>query len=88
MRKAVQVRRAIWSVKSELPLAGAGVMIGLLGALGLARLMAALLYGVSPIDGVTYALAGIVVGVLALTASYWPARRAAGVAPIVAMRSE
>ena len=72
-------------LRQALLLAGVGITIGLLGALGLTRLMGALLYGVSPLDGLTYALGAIVVAVLTLSASYRPARRAAHVAPIVAL---
>jgi ABC-type antimicrobial peptide transport system permease subunit len=66
----------------------AGVAIGLAVAVGLTRLMSALLFEVNPVDPVTYgALAAVLIGVV-LLASYIPARRAAGVDPTEALRWE
>jgi len=62
--------------------------LGLVAALGLSRLLAGLLYGVAPTDPPTYALiCALLVGVAAL-ASWLPARRAARVDPVIAMRVE
>jgi predicted permease len=69
-------------------LALVGTAVGAVGALPLARLISSLLYGVHPTDPVTF---GVVAGVLtavALLACYIPARRAAKVDPIVALRNE
>jgi len=65
-----------------------GIAVGLIAALGLTRVMASLLFGVSATDAVTYALLAVVLGIVALVASYVPARRAAGVPPIVALRHD
>jgi predicted permease len=65
-----------------------GVVSGLAAALGLTRLMSSLLYGVSAADPVTYALAALGVAAVSLFASYVPARRAATVDPVEALRWE
>ena len=67
---------------------GLGIAVGLVAALGLTRVMASLLFGVSATDAATYALLAVLLGVVALVASYVPARRAAGVPPIVALRHD
>jgi ABC-type antimicrobial peptide transport system permease subunit len=73
-------------LRQGLILAAVGVAIGLALALGLTRLMSTLLYGVSPVDPVTFAVVAIGLLGVALLASYVPARRAAGVDPMNALR--
>ncbi len=66
----------------------AGIILGLGAAFALTRLMQHLLYGVSPNDPLTFAVIGLALAVIALLACYLPARRAARVDPVIALRSE
>ena len=75
-------------VRSALVLTGCGLAIGLAAAAGLVGLMKSLLYGVSPMDPVTYVSVLMVLGASAAVASYLPARRAAAVNPVDALRAE
>lgn len=65
-----------------------GIGIGLVLSVGIARLMAKLLYGVSPTDLVTYAAVAALWLLVATAASYLPARRAARVDPMEVLRNE
>ena len=75
-------------VRSALVLTGLGVAIGLGAAAVLTRLMKSLLFGVSPLDPLTYVSIPLVLAACAVLASYLPARRAAGVDPVEALRAE
>jgi len=66
----------------------AGIEIGLGGAFALSRFIASLLFGVKPIDPITYAAVVLTVTVTALLSCYVPARRALRVDPVAALREE
>jgi putative ABC transport system permease protein len=65
-----------------------GVVIGLVGAFALTRVIASLLYGISPLDPATFTGLSILLMIVALMACYIPARRAARINPIIALREE
>ncbi len=69
-------------------LTGAGLAIGIAGALGATRLLNSLLYGVSPIDPATFAVVACGLGLIAMAAAFAPVMRAAGVDPVIALREE
>ncbi|HWP42270.1 MAG TPA: hypothetical protein VNO14_03470, partial [Blastocatellia bacterium] len=66
----------------------AGVGIGIVGSLLLTRVMESLLFGVSATDWGTYAVITVMLTLVAMMASYVPARRALKVDPIKALRCE
>jgi putative ABC transport system permease protein len=80
------VVRMIVAEGAKLALAGVG--IGLLAALALTRSMAGLLPGISATDPLVFAALALSLSAVALLASYVPARRAAKVDPIIALRAE
>ena len=65
-----------------------GLFIGLAAAFGLTRVMSSLLFGVSPTDPITFIVIPLVLFAAAMLASYIPARRAARVDPLIALRNE
>jgi putative ABC transport system permease protein len=69
-------------------LVGVGLALGLVGALLLTKLMESLLFEVSASDPLTYGGIALLLGAVALLASYLPARRATKVDPMVALRYE
>jgi putative ABC transport system permease protein len=75
-------------VGQSMVVALAGAVVGLLGAAGLSRLIAGLLYGVRPSDPVTFVTAALILVGVGLGASYVPARRATRLDPLAAVRYE
>jgi putative ABC transport system permease protein len=69
-------------------LAGVGIALGVVGALGMARLLTFMLAGVSPHDPLTFTGVAVLIAIVALAACYIPARRAMCVDPMVALRHE
>ena len=84
-----QGQNILWLVLREtLTLALLGIVIGIPAALAASRLIANMLFGLSPSDLPTIAAVSLLLLVVALFAGYFPARRASAVDPIVALRSE
>jgi putative ABC transport system permease protein len=73
---------------SGMTLAGMGLALGFAGSLMLARLLGSLLFGVTPRDPLTIGAAAVLLAVAAFLACYVPARRAAKLDPLVALRCE
>jgi putative ABC transport system permease protein len=74
-------------LRQGLGLALGGVVFGIAAAAGLTRLLNSMLFGVKAIDPVTFLLAGALFLIVALAASYIPARRAAAIEPMAALRA-
>jgi len=69
-------------------LTGIGTAIGLGAAAALMRLMRTLLFGISPLDPITFLAVPVVLVAAAALASYLPARRTAAINPVEALRAE
>jgi putative ABC transport system permease protein len=72
--------------RQALLIVGLGVAVGVAAALGVARLLAAVLHGLSPYDAVTYVAVPVAIALAAVLACIGPARRAARVDPLSALR--
>jgi predicted permease len=95
--KEIGIRMALGSRRREViamilkqggSLAVMGITIGIVGALFLGGILSAFVYGITPRDGLSFAAASLVLLVVALAASYIPARRAASIDPMSILRSE
>jgi ABC-type antimicrobial peptide transport system permease subunit len=75
-------------VRSALTLTLIGVAIGIAAAAGLTQSMKSLLFGITPLDPLTYLIVPLVLTAAAVLASYLPARRAAAINPVEALRVE
>jgi predicted permease len=85
---ATRTRVALLIVRAGIAPVLAGVLTGLLGALWAADAIKALLYDVPPFDPIAFAAAFALLAGIAALAAWLPARRAAAVSPLVALRSE
>jgi predicted permease len=84
-----RTRDVVWLVMRQgAVLAATGIGVGLVGALGLSRLVESLIYGVSARDPLTFTALAAFLGCVALLATWLPARRAARVDPVIAIKSE
>jgi ABC-type antimicrobial peptide transport system permease subunit len=89
MAVGAQREQVVWIIlKDSLLLTAAGVLMGVPLAILVGRALASSLYGVTALDAVSYLAAVLGVGAVALAASAVPARRAAGVDPLTALRAE
>ena len=81
-----QVRNMVLS--QGVRLAGAGVLLGAIASLGLARYMTTMVYGVKPVDPAVIVLSCLALGFVAVLAAYVPANRAAKLDPVEVLKSE
>jgi predicted permease len=82
----IQIARLV--LGQSLALAAAGSVLGIAGAVAATRLMSRFLFETSPLDPLTYSLVPVLFCILALLAAWAPARRAASVDPMIALRNE
>jgi putative ABC transport system permease protein len=91
IRVALGARRADVArliLRQALQLAGAGVALGVLGGLAATRLMESVLFGVVPTDPLTFLAVPVLLGAVAVLASWLPARTATRVDPLTALRAD
>lgn len=74
-------------LRHGLLLTAIGILIGISAAAALTRTMSTLLFGVNPIDPMTYTVAAVGLGAIALVSAYLPARRASHIDPVEVLRS-
>lgn len=84
--RADQILRSV--IAQAATVTGAGIVTGLAGALVLARLMTSLIFDIPPVDPLTFAVVPAVLAAVALAAALVPARRAASVNPMRALRED
>jgi ABC-type antimicrobial peptide transport system permease subunit len=74
-------------VRQGVTLAALGIIVGALASMLLTRMLTSLLYGVTARDPITFTIVALILGAVAIVASLLPARRAARVDPLVALRA-
>jgi ABC-type antimicrobial peptide transport system permease subunit len=84
---ATQRRVQLGVIRKTLQLALMGIAVGIVASLGVASLIASLLFGTAPTDPVTFLGMILLLGLVALFAGYIPARRASRIDPLTALRS-
>jgi ABC-type antimicrobial peptide transport system permease subunit len=75
-------------LRQGMTLAGIGILLGVLGALGLARVLVNMLFEIKPTDPLTFVSVSLVLFLVTLLGCWLPARRAAKVDPMEALRCE
>lgn len=75
-------------IRGGMMAAGAGVALGIAGALALSRFMQSLLFGIAAVDPLTFVLIPGLLVLIAFVASYLPARRASRIDPVLCLRGE
>ena len=75
-------------LRKGLILTAVGIVLGLAGAAAGTRLLEGMLFGITPLDPTTFVVVSVIFGLVAMCASYLPARRATKVNPIIALRTE
>jgi len=85
---ATKSRVVLLVIRRAVTLLAIGLSVGLAGALALTRFLSAVLYGVSATDGLAFLSVGLLLALVALAASWVPARQAAGKDPLTALRYE
>jgi ABC-type antimicrobial peptide transport system permease subunit len=89
MALGAQRRQVLLMILRETALlTGAGAALGILAAMALTRTIGTMLYGLKPSDPLTFGGAVMLLLVVALAAGWWPARKAARLDPMVALRHE
>ena len=75
-------------MRQGLALVAIGVTVGLAAAVGVTKWMEALLFGIDPLDSITFSATPVVLAGAAVLASYLPARRAVAMDPVETLRAE
>ena len=75
-------------LQKGLMLAFTGIMLGLIGAAAGSRILQGMLFGITPLDPATFVVVSVLFGLVAMCASYIPARRATLVDPIITLRTD
>jgi ABC-type antimicrobial peptide transport system permease subunit len=89
MALGATAQNVLWMVlRGGTQIVAAGLLIGLVGAAAMTRLLTAMLFEVTPNDGITYVSVMVVLGVTSTLAIYVPARRSSKIEPLIALRAD